>query len=37
MGGMALNFWMTAAHVARMMLAGWIQREQEAVVAYEQE
>jgi hypothetical protein len=34
---MALNFWSTAAHTIGMMLAGWIQREQEAVVVYQKE
>ncbi len=32
MARMALNFWSTAAHTIGMMLAGWIHREQEAVV-----
>ncbi len=34
---MALNFGSTAAHAILMMLAGWIHREQEAVVAYQKE
>jgi hypothetical protein len=37
MGRMALNFRSTAAHAILMMLAGWIHREQEAVVAYQKE
>ena len=37
MGRMALNFWSTPAHAILMMLAGWIHREQEAVVAYQKE
>ncbi len=37
MGRMTLNFWNTAAHAILMMLAGWIPREQEAVVAYQKE
>jgi len=37
MGRTALNFWSTAAHGILMMLAGWIHREQEAVVAYQKE
>ncbi len=37
MGRMALNFWSRAAHATLMMLAGWIHREQEAVVAYQKE
>ncbi len=37
MGRMGLNFWSTAAHAIVMMLAGWIPREQEAVVAYQKE
>ncbi len=37
MGRMALNFWSTAAHAILMMMAGWIHREQEAVVAYQKE
>ena len=37
MGRMALNFWSTAPHAILMMLAGWIHREQEAVVAYQKE
>ncbi len=37
MGRMALNFWSTAAHTIGMMLAGWICREQEAVVVYQKE
>ena len=37
MGRMALNFWSRAAHGILMMLAGWIHREQEAVVAYQKE
>ena len=37
MGRMALNFWSTAAHVILIRLAGWIHREQEAVVAYQKE
>ncbi len=37
MGRMAWNFWSTAAHAILMMLAGWIHREQEAVVAYQKE
>ena len=37
MGRMALIFWRTAAHTIGMMLAGWIHREQEAVVAYQKE
>ncbi len=34
---MAVNFWSTPAHAILMMLAGWIHREQEAVVAYQKE
>ncbi len=34
---MTLNFWNTADHAILMMLAGWIPREQEAVVAYQKE
>jgi hypothetical protein len=34
---MALIFWSTAAHTIGMMLAGWICREQEAVVVYQKE
>ncbi len=34
---MALIFWSTAAHTIGMLLAGWIHREQEAVVAYQRE
>ncbi len=37
MGRMALNFWSRAAHRILMTLAGWIHREQEAVVAYQKE
>ncbi len=37
MGRMALNFWSTPAHAILTMLAGWIHREQEAVVAYQKE
>ncbi len=37
MGRMALIFWSIAAHTIGMMLAGWIHREQEAVVAYQKE
>ena len=37
MGCMALNFWSPAAHAILRMLAGWIHREQEAVVAYQRE
>ena len=37
MGRMALIFWSTAAHTIGMMLAGWIRREQEAVVVYQKE
>ncbi len=37
MGRMALNFLSTSAHAILMMLAGWIHREQEAVVAYRKE
>ncbi len=37
MGRMALNFGNTAAHAILMMVAGWIHREQEAVVAYQKE
>ncbi len=37
MGRMALNFWSTTVHAILTMLAGWIQREQEAVVAYQRE
>ena len=37
LGRMALNFWSTAPHAILMMLAGWIHREQEAVVAYQKE
>ena len=37
MGRMTLNFWSTPAHAILMMLAGWIHREQEAVVAYQKE
>ncbi len=34
---MDLNFWSAPAHVILTMLAGWIHREQEAVVAYQKE
>ncbi len=34
---MTLNFWNTAAHAIPTMLAGWIHREQKAVVAYQKE
>ncbi len=34
---MALSFGSTAAHAILMMVAGWIHREQEAVVAYQKE
>jgi hypothetical protein len=34
---MALNFRRTPAHAILMMLAGWIHREQDAVVAYQRE
>ncbi len=34
---MALNFWSTAAHTIGVMLAGWIHREQEAVIVYQKE
>ncbi len=37
MGRMALHFGSTAAHAIPMMLAGWIHREQEAIVAYQKE
>ncbi len=37
MGRMAQNFWSTPAHAILTMLAGWIHREQEAVVAYQKE
>ncbi len=37
MGRMALNFWSTPAHAIGTMLAGWIHREPEAVVAYPKE
>ncbi len=37
MGRMALDFWSPAAHAILMLLAGWIHREQEAVVAYQKE
>ena len=37
MGRMSLNFWSTPAHAIVTMLAGWIHREQEAVVAYQKE
>ncbi len=37
MGRMSLNFWSTPAHAILMMLAGWIHREQDAVVAYQRE
>jgi len=37
MGRMALIFWNTAAHMIETMLAGWIHREQEAVVVYQKE
>ena len=37
MGRMASKFGSTAVHAILMMLAGWIQREQEAVVAYQKE
>ncbi len=37
MGRMALNFWSTVAHTIGMLLAGWIHREQEAVVVYQKE
>ena len=34
---MALNFWSPAAHTIGMMMAGWIHREQEAVIVYKKE
>ncbi len=34
---MALKFWSPTAHAIGMMLAGWIHREEEAVVAYQME
>jgi hypothetical protein len=34
---MTLNYGNTAAHAIGMMVAGWIHREQEAVVAYQKE
>lgn len=37
MGCMAFNFWSAAPQAILMMLAGWIHREQEAVVAYQKE
>ena len=37
MGRMALNFRSTPVHAILMMLAGWIHREQDAVVAYQRE
>ncbi len=37
MGRMASIFWRTAAHTIGMLLAGWIHREQEAVVVYQKE
>ncbi len=37
MGRMGLNFRRTATHAIVMMLAGWIPREREAVVAYQKE
>ncbi len=37
MGRMALNFWSAPAHAILTMLAAWIHREQEAVVAYQKE
>ncbi len=37
MGRMALNFWSTTVHAILTMLAGWIQREQEVVIAYQRE
>ncbi len=37
MGRMSLNFWSTPAHAIVTMLAGWIHREQEAVVVYQKE
>ena len=37
MGRMEFHFGSTAAHAILMMLAGWIHREQEAVVAYQKE
>ena len=37
MGCMALNFGSTAVHAILTTLAGWIHREQEAVVAYQKE
>ncbi len=37
MGRIALNFWSTPAHTIGMMLAGWIHREQEAVIVYQKE
>ncbi len=32
-----MNYGTTAAHAIGMMVAGWIHREQEAVVAYQKE
>ncbi len=37
MGRMTLNFWSPAAHAIATMLAGWIHREHEALVAYQKE
>src|SRR3989442_9385948 len=37
MGRMASNPWKAAAHAIRMTLTGWLQREQDAVVAYQKE
>jgi hypothetical protein len=37
MGRMELNFWSTPAHAILTMLAAWIHREKEAVVAYQKE
>ncbi len=34
---MALIFWSAAAHTIGMLLAGWIDREQEAVIVYQKE
>ena len=37
MGCMASNPWKVAAHALAAALSGWIHREQEAIVAYQQE
>ncbi len=37
MGRMALKLGSTAVHAILMMFAGWIHREQEAIVAYQKE